>query len=94
MTDIKRVHVIVEGRVQGVFFRAFTRDEALKLGLAGWVRNRPDGSVEAIIEGQEAAVKKMLQWFHQGSPHSQVAKVHATEESPVNDNTTFAIHYS
>ena len=94
MTDIKRVHVIVEGRVQGVFFRAFTRDEALKLGLTGWVRNRVDGSVEALIEGQEAAVNKMLQWFHQGSPHSQVAKVLATEESPVNDNTTFEIHYS
>jgi len=94
MTDIKRVHVIVEGRVQGVFFRAYTRDEAVKLGLTGWVRNRPDGSVEALIEGQEAAVKRMLQWFHLGSPHSLVAKVHSTEEPPVKDNTTFEIHYS
>jgi len=93
MTDTKRVHVIVEGRVQGVFFRAYTMDEALKLGLTGWVRNRPDGSVESLIEGPEAAVKKMLQWFHHGSPHSLVEKVHATEESPVNDNTTFEIHY-
>ncbi len=94
MTDIKRVHVIVEGRVQGVFFRAYTRDEAVKLGLKGWVRNRADGSVESLIEGQEAAVNKMLQWFHQGSPHSLVTKVHATEESPVEDNRTFEIHYS
>ena len=47
----KRVHVIVEGRVQGVFFRAFTRDAAVNLGLSGWVRNRPNGSVEAIVEG-------------------------------------------
>jgi acylphosphatase len=94
MNDIRRVHVIVEGKVQGVFFRAFTRDEALKLGLVGWVRNRVDGSVEALIEGQGAAVKKMLQWFHRGSPHSKVAKILATEESPVGDNTTFEIHYS
>ena len=94
MTDTRRVHVIVEGRVQGVFFRAYTSDEAIKLGLTGGVRNRPDGSVEAIIEGQEAAVKKMLQWFRQGSPYSLVAKIHTTEESPVGDNTNFEIHYS
>ena len=94
MTDNKRVHVIVEGRVQGVFFRAYTRDEAVKLGLSGWVRNRPDGSVEALIEREKTAVKKMLQWFHQGAPHSLVEMVHVTEEPPVGDNTTFAIHYS
>jgi acylphosphatase len=93
MTDTKRVHVIVEGRVQGVFFRAYTRDVAVKLGLAGWVRNRPDGSVEALIEGEKPAVKKMLQWFHQGSPHSLVEMVHTNEEPPVGDNTTFEIHY-
>ena len=63
MTDTRRVHVIIEGRVQGVFFRAYTRDEAAKLGLSGWVRNRPDGSVEALIEGEKTAVEKMLQWF-------------------------------
>ena len=91
--DIKRVHVIVEGRVQGVFFRAFTRDEAVKFGLTGWVRNRSDGSVEAIVEGEKSAVGKMLQWFQQGSPHSIVDKVHHTEESPVGDSNTFEIHY-
>ena len=94
MTYTRRVHVIVGGRVQGVFFRAYTRDEAVKLGLSGWVRNRPDGSVEALIEGEKTAVEKMLQWFYQGSPHSLVKMVHATEEPPVGDNTTFAIHYS
>ena len=94
MTDNKRVHVIVEGRVQGVFFRAYTRDEAVKLDLSGWVRNRSDGSVEALIEGEKIAVEKMLQWFHQGAPHSLVEMVHVTEEPLVGDNTTFAIHYS
>ena len=93
MTDIKRIHVIVEGRVQGVFFRAYTRDEAVGLGLSGWVKNRPDGSVEALVEGQKSAVEKMEQWFHRGSPHSNVTGVHVTEETPVGDNSTFEIHY-
>lgn len=93
MADTKRVHVIVEGRVQGVFFRAFTRDEAVRLGLAGWVRNRPNGSVEAVVEGERAAVEKILQWFHQGSPNSIVDKVHITEEPRVGDGGSFEIHY-
>ena len=93
MPDSKRIHVIVEGRVQGVFFRAYTRDEAVRLGLCGWVRNRPDGSVEALVEGEKSAVGKMIQWFHLGSPHSNVAQVHVTEEAPVGDSSTFEIHY-
>lgn len=93
MIEAKRVHVIVEGRVQGVFFRAFTRDEAVKHGLSGWVRNRSDGSVEALVEGEKSAVDKMVQWFHLGSPHSIVDKVHLNEESPVGDFGTFEIHY-
>ena len=93
MSDAKRIHVIVEGRVQGVFYRAFTRDEALRLGLSGWVRNRPNGSVEALVEGEKSAVEKMVQWFHQGSPNSIVEKVQLTEETPVGDTDTFEIHY-
>ena len=93
MGETKRVHVIVAGRVQGVFFRAFTRDEALRLGLCGWVRNRPDGSVEAIVEGETSCVEKMVHWFHQGSPNSIVDTVHLTEETPVGDSRTFEIHY-
>lgn len=93
MADIKRIHVIVEGRVQGVFFRAYTKDEAVRLGLSGWVRNKPDGSVEALVEGKKSDVGKMAQWFHQGSPHSYVEKVHITEEDPVGDSETFEIHY-
>ena len=93
MSEIKRVHVIVEGRVQGVFFRAYTRDEAVKSGLCGWVKNRSDGAVEAMVEGEKKAVDMMLQWFHQGSPHSLVKRVHITEEPPVGDTNTFEIHY-
>jgi len=95
MADVKtRIHVIVEGRVQGVFFRAFTREAALNLGLSGWVKNRPNGSVEAVVEGEKTAVEKMLQWFYQGSPNSIVEEVHTTEESPLGDTGTFEIHYS
>ncbi|MDH3392314.1 MAG: acylphosphatase [Desulfobulbaceae bacterium] len=93
MLNAKRVHIIVEGRVQGVFFRACTRDQALSLGLSGWVRNRPNGSVEALIEGEKTAVDKMLQWFYQGSPNSIVEKVHTSEEPPIGDANTFEIHY-
>ncbi len=63
MTGKKRTHVIVEGRVQGVFFRAYTREEAEKLGLTGWVRNRPEGTVEAVVEGDAGSVNTMLRWF-------------------------------
>jgi len=93
MFDTKRIHVIVEGRVQGVYFRAFTRDEAVRLGLCGWVRNRSNGSVEAIVEGKKSDVGKMEHWFRQGSPHSIVEQVHITEEPPVGDSSTFEIHY-
>jgi acylphosphatase len=93
MTDRRRVHVIVEGRVQGVFFRAYTRNEAIRLGLAGWVKNRHDGSVEALVEGDKAVVEMMLEWFQQGSPHSKVAKVHVTEETPLDESATFEVHY-
>ena len=93
MTGNKRVHVIVEGRVQGVFFRAYTRDEAVKLGLSGWVRNRTDGSVEAFIEGEKTAVEKMEQWLHEGSPHSLVKTIHTTEEALTGSTAAFEIHY-
>jgi acylphosphatase len=93
MSGKKRVHVIVEGRVQGVFFRAYTSDQAKKLGLAGWVRNRPEGTVEAVVEGDADSVDTMLRWFYQGSPGSKVTEVHVSEEPPVGDNSTFEIHY-
>ena len=93
MSSKKRVHVIVEGRVQGVFFRAYTSDEAKKLGLAGWVRNRPEGTVEAVVEGNAGSVDTILRWFYQGSPGSKVTDVKVQEESPIGDMNSFEIHY-
>jgi acylphosphatase len=61
-----RAHVIISGRVQGVFFRMETQRAAERLGLLGWVRNRPDGTVEAVFEGQQSAVDAVLQWCQEG----------------------------
>jgi acylphosphatase len=89
----KRIHVIVQGRVQGVFFRAYTKEEADRLGLVGWVRNRHDGAVEALIEGEAAAVDRVIDWLHQGSPMANVVRVQVTEEEAVGEHRDFAINY-
>jgi acylphosphatase len=75
MADKVRVHVLIEGRVHGVFFRASTRDEARARGLAGWVRNRADGRVEAVFEGDKAVVDNMLAWCRKGPPYAYVDHV-------------------
>ena len=80
MTVARRVRVT--GRVQGVFFRAWTRDEAKALGLTGWVRNEDDGSVEAHLEGSEAAVAKMIDLIGQGPSHARVDNVDVEEADP------------
>lgn len=89
----RRIHVIVTGRVQGVFFRAYTKEEADRLGLVGWVRNRVDGSVEALVQGEDKVVEQMISWFHMGSPMAAVSSVKVTEEEPVDENRFFEIHY-
>lgn len=78
--SVRRVHVIVRGRVQGVYFRDYTRREAQALGINGWVRNQPDRSVEAVIEGEAGSVESMLAWLHRGSPRSTVTAVETVEE--------------
>lgn len=78
--SLRRVHAIVRGRVQGVFFRDYTRRQAQALGVSGWVRNQPDHSVEAVIEGETGSVEAMLAWLHSGSPMSTVTAVDIVEE--------------
>lgn len=92
MTE-KRAHIIVEGRVQGVYFRAYALERGKELGLVGWVRNRNDGSVEAVVEGDAGAVDRMIAWFHKGSPLSAVSKVTVTPEEPSGLDRDFTIHY-
>lgn len=79
---MKRVHVYISGRVQGVWFRASTKRIADEYGLSGWVKNLPDGRVEAVFEGDEEAVKKAVKWCHQGPPGAVVEKVEVIEEIP------------
>ena len=71
--------VRVTGRVQGVFFRAWARDEARSLGVSGWVRNCEDGSVEAHVEGAEEAVNTLIGRMRHGPPHARVVDVHVDE---------------
>ena len=87
----RRVHAIVSGRVQGVSYRACTADEAQGLGLAGWVRNLPDGTVELEAEGPADAIAALLAWCAKGPPAARVAKVAVTEQAPTGDRAGFAI---
>ncbi len=66
MVLVRRIHAIVLGVVQGVFFRRNTKIQAGNLGLTGWVRNLPDGTVEVVAEGSEESLKKLLEWLHKG----------------------------
>jgi len=88
-----RVHVVISGRVQGVWFRATTKQKAEQLGLAGWVRNTSDGNVEAVFEGEENCVQKILDWCHHGPPFSKVENVEVKNESPTNGFDSFSIKY-
>ena len=81
MESTRRVRLEIYGKVQGVFYRASTRDKARQLGVAGWVRNRPNGSVEALAEGSEEAVEKLVKWCHDGPQHARVDRVEVTDES-------------
>jgi acylphosphatase len=74
--------VVVSGHVQGVFFRDSTRREASRRGVAGWVRNRPDGAVEAVFEGAPDAVEAMVAFCASGPRGAHVANVETTEERP------------
>ena len=78
----KRVHVYVAGQVQGVFYRAECRRRAQELGLGGFVRNLPDGRVEAAFEGDDADVDAVVNWCHEGTPYADVRSVDATDEEP------------
>jgi len=82
MTDRTRAHVFVSGTVQGVYFRATTRDTARDHGVDGWVRNRDDGRVEAVFEGPEQSVETMVEFCHEGSSAARVDDVEVSYESP------------
>ena len=90
---MKRVHVIISGRVQGVFFRAETQRAAKGFNLTGWVRNMADGRVEAVFEGEDINVDKMIAWCHIGPPAARVEEVLTKEEPCIGEFRDFNIKY-
>jgi acylphosphatase len=86
-----RVHLVISGQVQGVWFRASTRDKAQQLGLTGWVKNTFEGNVEAVFEGEEKLINEMLDWCHHGPPLAQVENVEVKKQRPSNDFDDFSI---
>lgn len=88
---MKRYHVLISGRVQGVFFRANARRKACLLGLTGWVRNLPDSCVEAVFEGEEVAAEAMREWCRTGTLPARVDRLEVKEESPTGEFTDFRI---
>jgi acylphosphatase len=80
MADI-RIRLIIEGRVQGVWFRDSTRRQAVALGVTGWVRNRPGGTVEVLAEGPEDRVRRLQAWCRQGPSAARVTQVHENPET-------------
>jgi acylphosphatase len=77
MKDPARVHLKIHGRVQGVYFRASTLEQARRLGLTGWVMNCPDSSVEVVAEGERDQLEKLVRWCRTGPPGAQVNEVRA-----------------
>jgi len=92
-TEKVRACVIIEGRVQGVFFRHHTQEMASLLGVTGWVKNRRDGCVEALFEGDRNEVDQILRWCHRGPSEARVVNVRTTWENYTGEFEDFSITY-
>ncbi len=88
-----RAHLFIDGRVQGVFYRAFTRDIAYTLGLNGWVKNLFDGRVEALFEGKRELIERAIQECYSGPPGARVTNIEVKWEEFKGDLKGFAIRY-
>ncbi|MDI6852202.1 MAG: acylphosphatase [Deltaproteobacteria bacterium] len=93
MSEQARAQVLISGRVQGVFFRAHTRDQARARGLKGWVKNLPDGRVAAVFEGKRSAIEDMIGWCHKGPPYASVDEVLVNWQPYQGDLDDFRIAY-
>jgi acylphosphatase len=90
-SDLQRAHVKISGEVQGVFFRDSTRQKAEELGLAGWVKNVPDGQVEALFEGPPEKVREMIRWCEEGPQRASVENVDTNFEGASGDLEGFEV---
>jgi acylphosphatase len=88
---LKRIHLVIRGRVQGVYFRASAAREAKRLGLTGWVKNRPDNAVELVAEGEEDQVKDFLAWAQHGPSTARVDKIETRWRSYTGEFASFTI---
>lgn len=88
---LKQLQLVVRGRVQGVYFRASTQREARRLGLSGWVKNRPDGTLEVLIEGEEASIRELYGWAQKGPGAARVERVDARWRSFTGEYPDFRI---
>jgi len=88
-----RAHVYVSGRVQGVFFRTETQDEAIRRGVTGWVRNLPDGRVEAVFEGEKDGVDKLVEFCKRGPPGARITNIEVIMENCTGEFKGFRIRY-
>lgn len=94
MKQLARARLTVSGRVQGVFFRMETVAAAERIGgLGGWVRNRRDGTVEAVVEGERERVSRLIEWCREGPPRAHVSEVAVDWQSPTEEFTGFEIKY-
>ncbi|MDI6889813.1 MAG: acylphosphatase [Thermodesulfovibrionales bacterium] len=91
--DEARAHLFVEGRVQGVFYRAFARDIAYTFGLKGWVRNLHDGRVEAVFEGTKGLIERAIRECYIGPPGARVTNIEVKWEQPKGDLKGFTVKY-
>ena len=91
--EIARLHIVIEGIVQGVFFRASTIEESCKLGLTGWVKNCSDGRVEAVFEGDIDKIEKIVGWCKKGPPGAEVRNVETVWERATGEYDSFTIKY-
>lgn len=89
--DMRRVHLWISGRVQGVFFRSTTQEQAEARGLTGWVRNAPDGRVEAEVQGSPAAVERLIAECRNGPPAAHVTDVDVSEIDVIPNEQGFAV---
>ena len=88
-----RAHVFIEGRVQGVCYRAFIKDLAFSLGIKGWVRNLYDGRVEAVFEGEKGLIDKAVKECYAGPPGARVADLDVKWETFIGDQKGFSVRY-
>lgn len=90
---MERLHVVVQGRVQGVYFRASAQNKARRLGLRGWIRNCADGRVEFVAEGERSTLEQLLSWLQTGPPSATITRVETDWQTPSGKFRGFIVRY-